>query len=265
MSYILDALRKSEQERQRGKVPDLNSYKDDNVAEPSRRNIWPWVTAAVVVINLTIVAIIWAPARGPQSTPVAQTSPVPVTPVPVPVAAAPTPAPVPAPTVQAPAQQVTPTSSVAAPVHAPAPDAQAAPSVPAPQLTQVPAPVPQTVMVDTRPPVQATPTVVSPQTPEAYAEPEEPLYPAHSPNIAYMPQLEELPADERAGIPDMTFSSHMYSSMPRFRSIIINGKRLKEGEYFTEDLQVREITDKGVIMSKGSVLFAVDVLGRWAQ
>ena len=53
--------------------------------------------------------------------------------------------------------------------------------------------------------------------------------------------------------------------MPRFRSIIINGKRLKEGEYFTEDLQVREITDKGVIMSKGSVLFAVDVLGRWAQ
>jgi general secretion pathway protein B len=255
MSYILDALRKSEQERQRGKVPDLNSYKDDNVAEASRRNIWPWVTAAVVVINLTIVAIIWAPARGPQSTPVVQTSPVLMAPAPAPVAAAPT--------VQAPAQQVPPTPVAAAPVHTPAPYAQAAP--PAPQPMQAPAPLPQTVMVDTRPPVQAAPTVVSPQTPDLSTEPEEPLYPAHSPNIAYMPQLEELPADERAGIPDMTFSSHMYSSMPRFRSIIINGKRLKEGEYFTEDLQVREITDKGVIMSKGSVLFAVDVLGRWAQ
>lgn len=252
MSYILDALRKSEQERQRGKVPDLNSYKDDNVAEPSHRNIWPWVTAAVVVINLTIVAIIWAPARGPQSTPVVQTAPAPVTSVPASGAAAPTPAPA----VQAPTQPVTPT---------PAPYTQAAPPVPAPQPTQTAEPVPQTVMVDTRPPVQAAPTLVSPQTPDFSAEPEEPLYPARSPNIAYMPQLEELPADERAGIPDMTFSSHMYSSMPRFRSIIINGKRLKEGEYFTEDLQVREITDKGVIMSKGSVLFAVDVLGRWAQ
>ena len=86
-----------------------------------------------------------------------------------------------------------------------------------------------------------------------------------SPGVAYIPQLEELPAYARSGIPDMTFSSHMYSSMPRFRSIIINGKRLKEGEYFTENLRVREITEKGVVMSNGTVLFSVDVLGRWAQ
>ena len=85
------------------------------------------------------------------------------------------------------------------------------------------------------------------------------------PNVAYMPQLEELSQSDRAGIPDLNFSSHMYSSHPRFRSIIINGKRLKEGQFYDADLQVREITEAGVIMSKGPVLFQVDVLGRWAQ
>ena len=93
-----------------------------------------------------------------------------------------------------------------------------------------------------------------------YQQEEPPL-----PKVGYLPQLEELPAYERDSIPDMTFSSHMYSSMPRFRSIIINGKRLKEGQYLNEDLQVREITESGVIMSAGNTLFEVDVLGRWAQ
>lgn len=240
MSYILDALRKSEQERQRGKVPHLNSYMDEPTVEAPRRNIWPWVTAAVIAINITIVAIIWAPSRGPE--PVAQTATA--TP-------APTPTPVPEQQVSAPAQ---------APAQT-APPPQATTPVPAAQPEQVPS----TVVVDQRPPVQDTPTVVSPQTPAYSDEPEEPFYPPPAPNVAYLPQLEELPSHQRGNIPDMTFSSHMYSSVPRFRSIIINGKRLKEGEYFTENLQVREITDKGVIMSNGNVLFAVDVLGRWAQ
>ncbi|MEN8671011.1 MAG: general secretion pathway protein GspB, partial [Ketobacter sp.] len=85
------------------------------------------------------------------------------------------------------------------------------------------------------------------------------------PSVGYLPQLEELPAYERDGIPDMTFSSHMYSSIPRFRSIIINGKRLKEGQYLNQELQVREITESGVVLSRGGTLFEVDVLGRWAQ
>lgn len=260
MSYILDALRKSEQERQRGKVPDLNSYKEEPVAETRRSNVWPWITAAVLVVNLAIMAFIWTSSQEPQSPPLAQVPPTPISTMPAAQGHPQTPV------AYAPVQQAAP------PMTAPMHPGGSAPVVTTPSPTPYasmaapsPAPTPHTEMVDTRPPIQSTPTRVSPQTPDYAIEQEEPLYPARSPNIAYMPQLEELPADERAGIPDMTFSSHMYSTMPRFRSIIINGKRLKEGEYFTEDLQVREITDKGVIMSKGSVLFAVDVLGRWAQ
>lgn len=235
MSYILDALRKSEQERQRGKVPDLHSYVDERAPEAPRRNIWPWVTAAVVVVNAGVVAMLWSPSPTPEA--------LPAEPV-----VAPPPALVSAPAEAAPAVQMAPPPAQVA----------AAEAAPAPR----PEPVPNTVVVDQRLPVQSTPTVVSPQM--ANVEPEEPLYPP-APSVAYLPQLEELPFSERANVPDMTFSSHMYSSIPRFRSIIINGKRLKEGEYFTETLQVREITDKGVIMSNGSSLFAVDILGRWAQ
>lgn len=238
MSYILDALRKSEQERQRGRVPDLYSHVDTQVPEPARRNIWPWVTAAVVVVNVGIIAILWSFFRAPVPSQQA--------------------------TVVPPSLATSPALETAPAVHP-----QPAASVPAP-VTNVPtsAPrqeaVPTTVVVDQRPPVQSTPTVVAPHMAATPAM-EEPVYRAPAPNVAYLPHLDELPASERANVPDMTFSSHMYSSVPRFRSVIINGKRLKEGEYFTETLQVREITDKGVIMSNGNVLFAVDVLGRWAQ
>ena len=258
MSYILDALRKSEQERQRGQVPDLNSYQDIPAPVETARNIWPWVAAAAVVINLVVILMVWAPWRAAEvsDTGLARQAVVPA-------AGASSAAP-------ARQQQDSEPAPVARAATTPAPQQQvaAAPAVrPAPQPTQpVPArsePVPTTVVEDNRPQIQAQPTIVSPDQPELPVQSTVENTPA--PNVAYMPQLEELPANERQGIPDMTFSSHMYSSIPRYRSVIINGKRLKEGDYFTPNLQLREITDKGVIMSNGGTLFSVDVLGRWAQ
>ncbi|MEZ5507682.1 MAG: general secretion pathway protein GspB [Gammaproteobacteria bacterium] len=243
MSYILDALRKSEQERQRGKLPDLNSFEEPKSDAPAR-NIWPWITTVVIAVNITVIAVVWAPWRGP--------------------------APIAVPAQSAPVQQAHP---VPAPFTAPPQAAYTQPVSPPPAPVQsAPAPVlppresgPPTVVVDNRPPVQSAPTRVDPAMPEPVPDVQPGDYAAPAPNVAYLPQLDELSPADRAGIPDMTFSSHMYSSMPRFRSIIINGKRLKEGEYFTSTLQVREITEKGVIMSNGATLFSVDVLGRWAQ
>jgi general secretion pathway protein B len=217
MSYILDALRKSEQERQRGKVPDIHGMPSESDATRQKKSPWPYIVLALVIMNAVILAIFWkqftsstdteshvAEPESVLSTPQALVPPVAVKPTPIPE----------------PAQQ-----AVLTPSRAPAP-------APAPVPVSKPAPV----------------------------QPQEPL-----PSVGYMPQLEELPAGERQGIPDMTFSSHMYSSIPKYRSIIINGKRLKEGQFFNDQLQVREITDSGVIMSRGGTLFEVDVLGRWAQ
>lgn len=85
------------------------------------------------------------------------------------------------------------------------------------------------------------------------------------PAVSYMPKLEELPSGLRQQVPDMTFSSHMYSSMPRFRSVVINGTRVREGQAIGNNLQINEITETGVILSINGTPFQVDVLGKWSQ
>ena len=232
MSYILDALRKSEQERQRGKVPDIHGAVSDTADAKSKANLWPIITVAVIILNVGILGYFWL-ARPDSDTPSAPLQSAPLQS-----------APIQTPAVDQPKQQVKNTSAElpkSVPVAAYSPPKEAAR------------------------PVQAAPTTIQPQPAPDFDDSDVSPVEQPLPNIGYMPQLEELPAYERDGIPDMTFSSHMYSSMPRFRSIIINGKRLKEGQYLNQELQVREITESGVIMSYGSTLFEVDVLGRWAQ
>jgi len=230
MSYILDALRKSEQERQRGKVPDIHGASSDTPEAGKKSNIWPAITAGVVSINLVILGFFWFQFGGnPAKT-----------------------------------DQTAESAAVLDPVAVQSVKDSAQPAQPAPNVTPKVAPKPEPR------PQSSKPVTELAQQPSSQPELIQPEKPAESesrrvPNVGYLPQLEELPAYERDGIPDMTFSSHMYSSIPRFRSIIINGKRLKEGQYFSEQLQVREITESGVVLSRGGTLFEVDVLGRWAQ
>lgn len=59
MSYILEALKKSEQERQIGHVPDISMVQETPHPVASR---WPrWLLAAFVVNALILVAIAWRP------------------------------------------------------------------------------------------------------------------------------------------------------------------------------------------------------------
>lgn len=227
MSYILDALRKSEQERQRGKVPDIHGAASDSHEMGKKANIWPAITVAVVTINLAILGYFWFQFAGDagKSDPAAQ-----------------------------------PLAEVESPAVTPTPAIAAQPAKSAPSVATIAKPQPRSSK-------SSAALVQSPSQPELIESKvmTTDTESQHVPSVGYLPQLEELPAYERDGIPDMTFSSHMYSSISRFRSVIINGKRLKEGQYLNEQLQVREITESGVVLSRNGTLFEVDVLGRWAQ
>jgi len=109
------------------------------------------------------------------------------------------------------------------------------------------------------------PIVKLPSTYRKEPPPHEEYRPKTTPSTAYLPQLSELPQSIQTQIPDLTFSSHMYSSQDRFRSITINGKRLKQGRYYNEHLYVNEITEKGAILGFEGTLFEVDVLGQWGN
>lgn len=86
MSFILDALRKSEQDRQRGRVPDI--AQTGAAPAPRRRSMWLPIVGVLAGINVSLLAVLWFMGTAGETPPV-------VTPQP-PVAARPAPPPAPA-------------------------------------------------------------------------------------------------------------------------------------------------------------------------
>lgn len=291
MSYILDALRKSEQERQRGRLPDIASLPEQPLPPTARRGWWLGLVV-VTLLNMVGVAGWWWTSRGPTETPVTHNkemaaSAMPSTPAPV---AASSTAP------SNPAASATPPSPAGTPVSTPgsvvAPQAvttaqPAGTLIPAqpyqqviviPQGTSAVVQSPasgQPVPVTYAPPVatalpQSVPDAVMPPPPPAPPLPPElarAIEPGSTgvPDITYLPKLEELPPALRSRVPAMTFSSHMYSSMEQFRSVVINGQRMRQGSTLQPGLELATITENGVVLTIDGTSFQVDILGNWSR
>jgi hypothetical protein len=111
---------------------------------------------------------------------------------------------------------------------------------------------------------------VAPATPD---EPPSPVanQPGRSPLVSgpvtweSVPLLEALPEVVRAELPPLEFNSHMYSSDPRFRTVIINGKSLREQDYLDPRTRLMKITEAGVVLQFDEVRFKVAVLEEWEE
>jgi general secretion pathway protein B len=139
MSYILDALRRAEAERDRGAVPGLHSQPQAAAAPPLQHtaNSGPWIAAGVAGAVLVLGGLAWwvagrqpaaaLPAALPAAVPAA------VAPAPPSAAVAPPPAPIvvimPAPA-PAPTAAAAPAPIAVQPVAPPAPPPAAAPAPP---------------------------------------------------------------------------------------------------------------------------------------
>jgi general secretion pathway protein B len=126
LSYILDALKKADAERERSAVPGLHAHPQDGLSERERREgglPWPAIAvSAIVLLGGALAWVLWSD-RGVRTPPLTAEAPAVPAPTPVPPSTA-APAPSPAPTAApAPAPAVAPS-----PTPAPAPRiAQAAP------------------------------------------------------------------------------------------------------------------------------------------
>ena len=272
MSYILDALKKSEEERKKGDLPGLQTYTPTTGA-PSGKKVWVIVVIVLVATNI-IGLLVWAPWQAESvlvtenALPSARTGLSATVPsrkqareenTRVPSIKTPTIA------VQQRAENVDPVVKQAA--------KQVATKVVRPEPSKFTVKPKAEPIVDplieasVKPVVQLPSSYREVPTPEVKVSPrlKEEYRPKTTPSTAYMPQLSELPQSIQTQIPDLTFSSHMYSSQERFRSITINGKRLKQGRYYSDHLYVNEITEKGAIMGFDGTLFEVDVLGQWGN
>jgi len=76
--------------------------------------------------------------------------------------------------------------------------------------------------------------------------------------------IKDLPAHLRAQIPDISYSSHVYSSKPQNRSVRLNNRDLREGSWLSDDVEVLEILQNEVIMRVGAQSFSLQALSDWS-
>ncbi|MDX9710403.1 MAG: general secretion pathway protein GspB [Trichloromonas sp.] len=256
MSFILDALKKSEKKRETAEVPNLHTVHGEGPPPRKRRPLWPYLLIAVLLLNAGV--LIWyvffreepqvaavviepGPARDAESAPLAPAPPA--VPAPEPVIPSPEPAPEPV-SATAPATVVREVAPPPAPVPPPRPEPAPAPVREA-EAAQVAAPPP--------PPVESRPEVsVAAPVPEPVSPPQ-PIEVGPPPVL----ELEDLPGDVRGRVPEMTISVYAYSATPASRLVRINNRILREGGYLDVGLRLEEIAPKELIFTFEGFRFRV--------
>jgi general secretion pathway protein B len=224
MSFILDALKKSESDRQRQSGPALFEVK---VAPPrTRLPAWAIAIACLLAVNLAIV--VWMVLRRPahEGTAVAP-----------PPAAAATAAALPAPAAAPPPAAAT----VAAATVVAAPPAAAAPA----PAAAAPGPAPDA----------ASPPAAGEANPEDYAPAEEPPPPGvlggrvRRGTASGVPLYQDATAAPGTTLPQLRLDLHVFAARPQDRFVMINMHKLHEGESLPEGVRVDSITPEGAVMS----------------
>jgi len=138
MSYILEALRRSQAERERGQVPGLHApaapADGDGPSDGERRGVPPWALGAGLGAGALVALALWWTLR-----PAPAAAPVAVAPAAVPASA-----PAPAPSPPLPVVVSAPPAPVPAPAPAPVPASAAMPAAVASPAVPTPAPPPRT-------------------------------------------------------------------------------------------------------------------------
>jgi general secretion pathway protein B len=263
MSFILDALRKSEHARQRQTGPGLAEVP---VAAPKpKTNVWATAAIALLVVNLLAVGILLLRRAQQDDVTASMAAPAAATAVAdgLPGSANPT-------LVVPPPTAGTPVTQGAAPVRAPI-DEPAGPGGRNPLADEVgdapggldaasqaaaaavPA-GPRAVVKNGN--VQRGGSVVYAPVPEASAVPYSPpperpavqqVTPPATPQAAAMPDADEVTA--RGSVPALHLDLHVYAAQPQQRFIFVNSRKYKEGDTLAEGPLVEQITPDGAVLN----------------
>lgn len=232
MSYILEALKKAQAERQLGATPTIHAPTLDGGAGVARGTAMKKpLVIAVGVMAAAIVALLVVVFRQQASAPppAAQQS----TPAPLATAVQQTPAIVPPPVVQQTAP--VPATPPAAPVAVSQAPRAPAPAEPAKASAAAP---------DSKPAVAESPAAPAPPAPAAQAEVQ--VVPAQ-PEVTQT--LRDLPEPIQRAIPQITFGGYMYSKNPADRMVLIDKILRKEGEEVAPGLVLEKLLPKAAVFS----------------
>jgi general secretion pathway protein B len=258
MSFILDALRKSEHERQRQGGPGLAEVAA--AAPRTRTSVWAAAAVVLLIANLAAVGILMLrrgrAEDGAASAPAASVATV-ATPASS-VATAPTRsvAPDPAPSVSAPAAPVAPpaagqSSAVGNTPPMLQPADGSAPGARNPLADEVAgdAMLDDPVLAERASSVPSGPPAVTAYPTRPGSVVYEPLPGAGGASAAASPDLPTID-DVATGLPEMHVDLHVYAANPQERFVFVNKRKYREGETLQEGPRVEEITRDGVVLSQ---------------
>jgi general secretion pathway protein B len=239
MSFFLDALNKSESDRQRQSGPALFEVK---VTPPKPRfPYWALALGALLVINIAIGAWVFLRRPAAEQAPAAQATPAAavVTTAPgatVPAAPAP-PAAHPAPSAAAPALQ---------------------PAAPAAAATN-PASHPEPVLSDSEPKdTTANPDDYAPAVAAGNQGMDARGAHVRSGTESGLPSYADAAANPDLHLPALRIDLHVYAATAQERFVLINMHRLHEGDALAEGGRVESITPEGAIVSFRGTKFFLD-------
>ena len=230
MSYILDALKKADAERERGAVPGLHtrqvtSVRSDAAPATSRA---AWLAVTIVLALGVIAAGLWAwgtardvPLKHAPEPAIAQVAP-------------------PAPTTQSLPEPI------AAPVAKPAaaPVAVPVPTSPARAAGAEPVAPPVVVSAPTKsaPSPAAVASAAATEKPLPAVAPPAASAASASPTASYaVPLLSELSEELRRQVPALTITGVIYSDDPKQRLLVVNNRVLNQGSEAAPDVRLEEI------------------------
>ncbi len=232
MSYILDALKKSEKERELVRMLRTTGAAP-GFSIAGRHRAWPLLAGVVVLLALGLMALhYWRPVApaAPSALP-ASAEPVPPVPAPAPQVALVEPKPTPAADV--------------IPLADPKPAPNAA-------RTAVQDLGVQTIVRP--PPVEPpTPTVVAAAKPVAPASPPVSA-PLDSGPVLF---LRQLPEDFQRQLPELVVNIHLYSANESENLVYINDRQYRRGEEVARGVRLEQIVPEGVVLSYEGTRFKV--------
>ncbi|MBV8145130.1 MAG: general secretion pathway protein GspB [Gammaproteobacteria bacterium] len=248
MSFILDALKKSESDRQRQSGPALFEVR----VAPPRTRLPPWAIAIALLLALNFGIAIWmlrhqghasATAAGDTS---ASTAPAGAGSAAAGASGTALPA-------AAPSVPVVATSAPAATAPAAAAAPPAVSAIPAAPPVAAPGPAgaaPAAAVAAT-----AAATGAEPASPEDYAPAaEQPATAGIGSHVrrgteSGVPLYQDVSTTAGTQVPQLRLDLHVFAAKPQDRFVMINMHKLREGDTLPEGVHVDSITPEGAILS----------------
>ena len=264
MSYILDALKKAEKERQQNATKKLLSGSATFTPEPHKSPLWPYVLIIALLLNAGLFGWMLGPwnAKTPKHLPSSDL----VAP------SLPSSGMVKESLPDAPAND----SHQSAVVSGNPPRGGEKSAEPVVDSVTQPAEPPQDVeakneVTQKRPSQRAVPPVKKEEAPAlpsvALRSPADDRVPSDQNNAAHgttgggnkIYMMNELPQSVLSSLPDLSLSLHLYNADPSSRLINVKGKTLREGQELSAGLRLEEIRPGGAVFSFQNYRFEVSL------